>query len=34
VPNEEDEEEKMRSHIQWRLRVFAETTTAVVAPSF
>jgi hypothetical protein len=34
VPKKEDEEEKMRSHIQWRLRVFANTTTAAVAPSF
>jgi hypothetical protein len=34
VPKEEDKEEKMRSHIQWRLCVFAETTTATVAPSF
>jgi hypothetical protein len=34
VPKEEDEEEKMRSHIQWRLHVFADTTTTTVAPSF
>jgi hypothetical protein len=34
VPKEEDEEEKMRSHIQRRLRIFADTTMAVVAPSF
>jgi hypothetical protein len=33
VPKEEDEEEKMRSHIEWRLRIFADTTTTV-APSF
>jgi hypothetical protein len=34
VPKEEDEEEKMRSHIQWRLHIFADMTTAVVASSF
>jgi hypothetical protein len=34
VPKEEDEEEKMWSHIQWRLRVFVDTMTAAVAPSF
>jgi hypothetical protein len=33
VPKE-DEEEKMRSHIQWRLRVFVDMTTAAVAFSF
>jgi hypothetical protein len=34
VPKEEDEAEKMRSQIQWRLRVFADTMTATVAPTF
>jgi hypothetical protein len=34
VPKEEDEAEKMRSQIQWRLRVFADTMTASVAPTF
>jgi hypothetical protein len=34
VPKEEYEAEKMRSHIQWRLRIFADTMAAAVAPSF
>jgi hypothetical protein len=34
VPKEEDEAEKMRSQIQWRLYVFAGTMTAAVAPIF
>jgi hypothetical protein len=34
APKEEDEAEKMRSQIQWRLRVFADTMTATVSPIF
>ena len=34
VPKEEVEEERMGSQIQWRLLVFADTTTAAVAHAF
>ena len=34
VPKEEVEEERMGSQIQWRLPVFADTTTAAVAHAF
>ena len=34
VPKEEVEEERMGSQIQWRLPVFADTTTVAVAHTF